>query len=357
MADWSTLPQDLLNSIAVRLFSVVELKRFRSICSSWRSSVYKPFPRRPIIHFKPSRKKNLHHNMEFLSRSVFYRVTLSSSSRQGWLIKTEVDVDSGKLRLLDPLSGLAMRPLCDSLDLLEFTISEIREAYQVLYWGTRRETRDRFKRVILVKDKRGNQRVLGIPWDGKIKYWKRRRRYWKVKKLAYRFSDVIVHKGLTYALDSTGIVLWISSKLKFYRYGPPLGDNITNGCSGERRFVECCGELYIVDRLFGEISRKRKANANFVSVETVGFKVYKFEEDLGKMVEVESLGDNAFVMASDTCFSVLACEYYGCLQDSIYFTEQRQIKVFKLDNGNGSSIETMSEYSQSCFQMFVPTFL
>ncbi|XP_023644189.1 putative F-box protein At1g65770 [Capsella rubella] len=364
MADWSTLPEELLFLIAIRLFSVVELKRFRSICTSWRSSVLGNndlFPNRPLIFLNQLRgifptqwcPVNSPFNA-FLSRAAFFCVTLSSSSSQGWLIKSDVDINSGKFRLIDPLSGLAMRHLCERLDLLEFTISEIREAYQVLDWDTRRKTSDRFKRVILVKDKRGDQRVLGICSNGNIKYWKRSQ--WKVKQFAYRFSDVIVHKGLTYALDSTGTVLWVSSKLKIYRYGPPLGDNITNGCSGERSFVECGGELYIVDRLFGEIFRKRKGNANFVSVETVGFKIYKFEEELGKMIEVESLGENAFVIATDTCFSVLACEYYGCLQNSIYFkdAEEDQMKVFKLENG---SITTMSQPSQSCFQMFVPSFL
>ncbi|CAA0317754.1 unnamed protein product [Arabidopsis thaliana] len=78
------------------------------------------------------------------------------------------------------------------------------------------------------------------------------------------------------------------------------------------------------------------------------------DEELAKWIEVKSLGDNAFVIATDTCFSVLAHEFYGCLQNSIYFTDNKDI--FKLDNDNGS-IEIMSELSQSCFQMFVPSFL
>ncbi|KAL9861182.1 hypothetical protein AtNW77_Chr1g0066091 [Arabidopsis thaliana] len=52
---------------------------------------------------------------------------------------------------------------------------------------------------------------------------------------------------------------------------------------------------------------------------------------LAKWIEVKSLGDNAFVIATDTCFSVLAHEFYGCLQNSIYFTDNKDI--FKLDNG------------------------
>ncbi|KAG7585920.1 hypothetical protein ISN45_Aa02g012690 [Arabidopsis thaliana x Arabidopsis arenosa] len=363
MVDWSNLPEDLLNLIAGRLFSVIELKRFRSICRSWRSSVpgagnNNPFRSRPLIHLNPYPKKpliNRRQRGEFLSRSAFFRVTLSSSPSQGWLIKSDVDINSGKFHLLDPLSRLPLRHSCASVDLLEFTITEIREAYEVHDWRTRRETRPRFKRVVLVKDKEGDNQVLGIRCTGKMKYWKIKT--WKSKKKSYEFSDIIVHKGrLTYALDSIGIVYWIRSDLKVIRFGPPVGDNITNGCSGERSLVECSGELYIVDRL-EENSRKRKADTVYADAKTVCFKVYKFDDEQGKMIEVKSLGDKAFVMATDTCFSVLAHEFYGCLQNSIYFTEDKEIKVFKLDNGNGSSIETMSKFPQSCFQMFVPSFL
>ncbi|XP_024016559.1 F-box protein At2g17690-like [Eutrema salsugineum] len=64
---------------------------------------------------------------------------------------------------------------------------------------------------------------------------------------------------------------------------------------------------------------------------TVGFKVYGIHEELGKWVEVNSVGDNAFLVATDYGFSVLANEFYGCLGNSIYFTNKEcEIQVFKL---------------------------
>ncbi|KAG7650684.1 putative F-box protein [Arabidopsis thaliana] len=360
MADWSTLPVDLLNMIAGRLFSNIELKRFRSICRSWRSSVpgagkKNPFRTRPLILLNPNPNKPLTDHRrrgEFLSRSAFFRVTLSSSPSQGWLIKSDVDVSSGKLHLLDPLSRLPMEHSRKRVDLSEFTITEIREAYQVHDWRTRKETRPIFKRVALVKDKEGDNQVLGIRSTGKMMYWDIKT--WKAKEEGYEFSDIIVHKGQTYALDSIGIVYWIRSDLKFIRFGPLVGD-----WTGDRRLVECCGDFYIVERLVGESTWKRKADdTGYEYAKTVGFKVYKFDDEQGKMMEVKSLGDKAFVIATDTCFSVLAHEFYGCLENAIYFTDDTMIKVFKLDNGNGSSIETtIYPYAQSCFQMFVPSFL
>ncbi|KAK9287025.1 hypothetical protein L1049_015433 [Liquidambar formosana] len=44
MAKWSQLPKELLELIAQRLKTTFDILRFRSVCSSWRSSV-PPKPR------------------------------------------------------------------------------------------------------------------------------------------------------------------------------------------------------------------------------------------------------------------------------------------------------------------------
>ncbi|CAL9239419.1 unnamed protein product [Arabidopsis halleri] len=235
--DWSNLPEELLRLIAARLFSVVELKRFRSICTSWRSSISgadknNPFPSRGLIHFDPCLNTEGSSNQFYtslclviLSRTAFFRVTPSFSSNKGWLIKSDTKINSGKFRLLDPFSRLSLPHSCESLDLLEFTVSEIQEAYAVFEKSRGRTARE-FKKV-----------------------------------------------------------------------------------------------------------------------------VYKMDEELAKWKEVKSLGDNAFVMATDTCFSVLAHEFYGCLQNSIYFTDNEEkvekvIKVFKLDNATLANFGKMKKKSQ-----------
>ncbi|CAH8260547.1 unnamed protein product [Arabidopsis lyrata] len=411
MGDWSNLPKELLGLIAVRLFSIVEFNRFRSICKSWRSSASRAnknlFLSCPLIYFMPLEvhvtfQGNIIPALKygpFLSRAAFFRVTLSSSPDQGWLIKSDTDLNSGKFHLLNSLSRLALRHSCKRIDLSEFIVSEIQEAYAVLEGhmrktaravleGHMRKTARGFKRVFLVKVPGGDHRVLVIGIDGLIRYWKEER-WMRVKGQVAQFSDIVLEKGLTYALDTKGIVWWISSSYDISRFGPSLYGNITNGSCGEKRYVRCRGVLYIVDRLIDENLLKRKAdsladdaNAHFLDADpghyffrvlhddvgnvncelferecpkTIGFKVYEMDYELVKWVEVKSLGDNAFLMATDTCFSVLAREFYGCLPNSIYFTDkENEIKVFKLDDG---SITTMSESEQSCFQMFVPSFL
>ncbi|XP_020887342.1 F-box protein At2g17690 isoform X3 [Arabidopsis lyrata subsp. lyrata] len=391
MSDWSKLPEELLGVIAARLFSMVEFKRFRSICKSWRASVSGTnknlFLSCPLIKFKPLQcmVSSIQANEQslglrygpFLSRAAFFRVTLSSSRDQGWLIKSDKDLNSGKFHLLNSLSRLALRHSCKRIDLSckridlsEFIFSEIQEAYAVLE-GKLRKTARGFQRVFLVRVPGGDHRVLVIGIDGVIRYWKDES-WMRVEGQVDQFSDIELERGLTYALDTKGSVWWISSSYDISRFGPSIYKNITNRSSGEKRFVRCRGVLYIVDRLIDENLLKRKADSlnvlhddvGNVSCEvferdrpkTIGFKVYKMDDELVKWVEVKSLGDNAVMMATDTCFSVLAHEFYGCLPNSIYFTdkEKDEIKVFKLDDG---SITTMSKSEKSCFQMFVPSFL
>ncbi|VVA99420.1 unnamed protein product [Arabis nemorensis] len=403
MVDWSKLPEDLLCMIAVRLFSAVEFQRFRSICRSWRSSSSSadknPFPPRPVLHLNPLvvSVTSPYGNIDqiygldlsaFLSRAAFFRVTLSSSSErnQSWLIKSDADLGSGKFRLLNPLSRLPLlQSWKQSIDLLEFTVSEIREAYLV-QTSRKKKLAHGLNRVILVPVAGGDPRIVGIGIDGKIRYWNGV--IWtRFKDQMAEFSDIIVHKGLTYALDSEGGVWWVSSSLCIFRYGPSLDEDIvTSGCFSEKSLVECCGELYIVDRILEGKFRKRKVDNyddNGVYVvrfpqlhyaihddagiekcqvslgkrpNTVGFKVYKMSEESGKWVEVKSMGDNVIVMATDCCFSVSPHEFYGCLQSSIYFSDdEEELKVFKLDD-DSITTKTMTGISQGCFQMFDPSF-
>ncbi|CAA7032882.1 unnamed protein product [Microthlaspi erraticum] len=88
---------------------------------------------------------------------------------------------------------------------------------------------------------------------------------------------------------------------------------------------------------------------------TVGFKVYKMDKKLVEWVEVSSLGDKAIIMCMASFLMVSASEYYGCLENAIYFTDddgrdkvkgEDVVRVFKLE-------DNMIDYSSHSFlEMF-----
>ncbi|ESQ53520.1 hypothetical protein EUTSA_v10027241mg [Eutrema salsugineum] len=370
--EWSDLLEELLDLIANRVFSNVELLRVRSICKSWRSAVAtnKSFPNRR----NRNRRRFLSHPYGIsnekkclLSPAALFRVIHSSCPNKGWLLKTQ-DVSDLRKKLLFPLSRLVIDSSHKTLDLLEFTVSEIHQSYDAYeYWEKDSVASIKsygFARVVLVDN-------LVFAVDRYKKLWwcnsgeeSNNDHVWTrmSDEEAEYFSDIIVHKGQVYALDLKGAIWWVSlSELKIYQYGPnstPTGYYDSEYCREylkDMRLVEHCGDLCIVYR-FCEILIKRP-----YSLRTIGFKVYKMDEELVKWVQVNSLGDKAFVMATDICFSVLASEYYACLENSIYFTDEEDInnaKVFKFGDGpDGSIIKNVNSSSENCFQMFSPPFV
>ncbi|VVB10127.1 unnamed protein product [Arabis nemorensis] len=366
---WSDLPEELVDVIANHSSSNIDLLRIRSICKPWRSAVAPK--KRYLNRFKRSlvRKSDLLPN-------TFFRVTQASSScpNKGWLIKTRQVSESSKINLLSPLSSELITPYDKTLDLSKFGVSEIRQSYNVQFLHKRTEIYRDLSRVALVD----NHVFLVDYTDKQILYCKRgeERSIWR--RYVEGFSDVIVHRGQVYALDLKGAIWRISLydlSISQYRPSTPVEYmyykkrqeiiNLVeyyqvNNCK-DKRLVEYCGDLCVVHSLYGKFPLKRK-----IVERTIGFKVYKMDKELAEWVEVSCLEDKALIVASDGCFTVLASEYHGCLENAIYFSDDEDgynrrgvkgegVKVFKLDDW--SIINMIDSYSKSCFKIFNLPFL
>ncbi|OMO80003.1 hypothetical protein CCACVL1_13221 [Corchorus capsularis] len=73
MADWTQLPKELLDLISKRLDTSFDVTRFRSICSTWRSSVTSPkrhrlAPRFPVL---PDGVSDTSFGFSLSKRSIF----------------------------------------------------------------------------------------------------------------------------------------------------------------------------------------------------------------------------------------------------------------------------------------------
>ncbi|KAB1223725.1 hypothetical protein CJ030_MR2G004731 [Morella rubra] len=146
------------------------------------------------------------------------------------------------------------------------------------------------------------------------------------------FDDIIVYKGQFYVVDRLGIVSWIDcSSLKLVQFSPPLC-----GLGGQKHLVESGGALYVLDRyLDGE--RRIQLDNNFsVRVhncpKTVGFQVYRLDEEWGQWIREKSLGDKAFALSDDCSFSVSTRELFGFEGNRIYFLDSAEIYVFNLED-------------------------
>ncbi|CAN8276361.1 unnamed protein product [Cochlearia groenlandica] len=362
---WSNLPQEIIDEISNRVFSKVELLRMRSICKFLRYAVVvtKRFPKRENrnrIRLLPDKdEKNC-----LLSPAVFFRVILSMEPDKGWLIKaqdTDVTDEENCKRLFYPLSRFSMKFSDQTLNLLDFTVSEIHQTFDA---ENSYRISHNFARVILVEN-------LVFAVDKKKKIWwcntsegnnnNNYAHYWTriLDREVQYFSDIIVHVGQIYALDLKGAVWWVSlsDELNIFQFtsSTPMdyyNDDETCICK-DKRLVEYLGEICVVLRFSKSFRVNRTTNIE----RTVGFKVFKMNMEIFEWVEVKSLEDKTFVMATDSCFEISARDYYGCLENSIYFIDEKEannVQVFKFSD---NSITKMVKSSyQSCFQMFLPPF-
>ncbi|KAK2440291.1 F-box protein SKIP23 [Trifolium repens] len=70
MADWSQLPTELLQLISEKLKSEFYLLRFRSVCSTWRSSI----PNNRPNHHLPFKLPPIHSYPDNDNDNIFYLV-------------------------------------------------------------------------------------------------------------------------------------------------------------------------------------------------------------------------------------------------------------------------------------------
>ncbi|XP_030973858.1 putative F-box protein At1g65770 [Quercus lobata] len=361
--EWSELPKELLPTIGKNLDTRIDIVRFRSVCNTWRSSIplfHTYSPRFPLIFPSPYPAPIPIRTPAYLCQSTVYRLQRlnpsSTSSNKSWLIKVEQDSNSGgKFRLFDPISNRRTRYPNKTLNLFDFRVVELTKAYTLRYQvrvGLSTSTNE-IEQVLSVSDISifGVNKVVmfpNSPWtnvnasaafvifnDGKLGFAKSGdEELILVDRNSFDYDDIIVYKGQFYVINSLGIVSWIDhSSLKLVQFLPPLC-----GLGSQKHLVESCGALYVVDRYLDRERRRVENDAFYMGgedcAESIGFKVYRFDEEWGRWELKESLGDRAFVLGNGCCFSVMAKELSGYKRNCIYFTDQYETRVFSLEDNS-----------------------
>ena len=94
------------------------------------------------------------------------------------------------------------------------------------------------------------------------------------------------------------------------------------------------GELLLVERYIITWPGGRVAR------ETKSFKVFRFDFDGKKWIELTSLGDTALLLGDNSSISVLAYNFPGCQSNCIYFTHDR----YEIENRENTIIRDMGVY-------------
>ncbi|WCJ32753.1 hypothetical protein M5689_014156 [Euphorbia peplus] len=371
--NWSDLPKELLETVGNFIRSPVDILRFRSVCSSWRSSVSAPSFDQEIPQLVLKLPDPIS-CVAVLSQSTIFRTEFTSqnpnsessssssvSNPKGWLIKIR-ESKTGRLELLHPLTDYKIRYSPFKLNLHEFQFSQLIKAFKF-------KTLSGFSvfgmnKVVLFPISSNVVAILAIFHEGKLGYLKFGDEMWTLlDETNFEYDDIIEYKGQFYVVDRKGTVSWIDSSLRLIQYAPCLF-----GCGLQKNLVESCGDLYIVDRYLEGESRTgqhfevpeagagRTRRYRICSPNAVDFKVYKLDEEWGTWVDVKCLGDRIFVLGVDCSFSVSCDELVGGEGNCIYFTDDDDynrrglsndsISVFRLDDGVIEKVEMMHQHSK-----------
>ncbi|VFQ78415.1 unnamed protein product [Cuscuta campestris] len=392
MSEWSQLPGELIDLIASHLDSEIDFLRFRSVCSSWRSSV----PEKPNNSY-PSRFPVIPNDgisdtsWGFkLSRRPVYMIRSpgpddpTPSPSNAWIVKLDFEFP-GRSRLLNPLSGSHLKLLPSNfpkrLDVSQYHIRELGQEFALHYINYRPLATSAGEAANLYREKVAlcpDEHMLGfvlltIHVSGKLVIYRSGGSKWTViNDLNLPYDDVITKGGRFYAVDNIGrtviLNLYSSTDVSLSVVAQPV-------FGGDKKFlVESCGDLLMVDKYltagpeddlgYSEGFEFYEDFDCFMSERTVKFKVYKLDEAGGKWVEVSTLKDRILFLGENCAFSATVSELNSeckgnCIvfADLLFYMREEDeeddgvlklhgIAVYDLDTGSIGPISSYARYSE-----------
>ncbi|GAU18066.1 hypothetical protein TSUD_51770 [Trifolium subterraneum] len=343
-ANWSQLPEDLLQLISQKLNSQFYQLCFRSVCSSWRSSVPPnaqlfptPLSKRTIILIKPSPNQQ--------------------KTLKPFLIKIGPD-SHGRTRLWNPLYSYKHLRLSFPQHIVDFNqLSVIDIGHEVIIGDFPFESSEYsgLSAVLTRKVVVDTRFVLTIHPSGNLAIFRSSDEQWTIipempKTIIpgmskTKYTDICIFNGRPIAVDSNGQTVAVGLDLSLDLVAKAVFGGDTNF------LVESDGELLLVAKYL-------KAPRQFlmfdsktgdVRIETVGgtrFGVFRLDE------KEKILGDKILFLGEDSAFSVSASDL--CMENGncvIFLSDdvtkiERRIDVFCLDEQQISPLSDLPSYSE-----------
>jgi hypothetical protein len=320
------LPEELWAIIFKKLKSTLDVVRFRSTCSLWHSFLPPP----PL-----SFNLRIPHRGYFLEQTKIYRIqpsphdhdpSTSCSNNKGWLIKVYQNSNSSKFYLFDLFTNKSFYKNAQKVNLMNVRVVELFELYSLSqrYENFGGFTPVSYVRKVILFSIEGHSMVFTLYNDKMLTVSNIVKKAVTILKDEggenEHFDDIILYKGQLYVVNEIGTIFWINTmSLKLVQFSPKnfsCGKKrqiSTNYNPNNKQLVEYDGNLYVVDIDDGRYYRMGCfLNDAFV-------KVYRFDQEWGKWLDVRDLGDVSFVLGKDSNFALLAQDYHGCQRNCIYF--------------------------------------
>ncbi|XVF76375.1 hypothetical protein PTKIN_Ptkin13bG0261500 [Pterospermum kingtungense] len=327
MADWSQLPPELLTLIAKCLDTRFTVLRFRSVCSSWRSSfplklypLPTKLPLETIFPFKYCPEVG-----EIMIDTMFLvRCPATAACR---VVNVREYTHCAKTRLLKPLLDYEARRLVfkipKELDLTNFQVIELGHQFLVLTpYGSTEIFID--KAAFLWSNTNTNDFMM-------LTLIERQELY-----------VVSCTSGKFYAIDDGGKTTLVDQSLNLSFIGAPTDRNYC------RKFLVQSGDNLL------DVEMLAVSTDSYGSRMVVDFKIFRLNEEEQKWDALESLGDQILFLGVRQSVSVSTSElhwdkgnlifYSGVLSTTYYYGASEDVFVFDLDTYAAGPLEIFPEF-------------
>jgi len=373
--DWSKLPKDLLNLISQRIYDEVDLIRFQSVCSTWRSSsVPNHHHHDHILPFKFPLLKfpflsdpndidtiNSSNNTSFcyLSKQNLFLIQPPQQQQEQpilrpWLIRVGQNTH-GQTKYFHPVIRNCSFDFHSVLDYNKLSVLHLGSTFFILDFDFKLN-RQLFNR----HDYMYPTKVVAVTCHGKKPLivgtlaspphpllMKCGNENWKViPDMSMNFGDICTFKGRPYAVDKIGKTIMIGPDSSVQLVAEPLV-----GGGNMKFLVESEGDLLLADVYDCLCIDLNDPDLN----DPVRIDLFKLNEKEKKWVKLTSLGHRVLflglglvcsfsVSASDLCVSKGNCVIFV---DDIFesMSSKCELYILDLDQGQLSFLYDHREYS------------
>ncbi|KEH40294.1 hypothetical protein MtrunA17_Chr1g0157711 [Medicago truncatula] len=350
-ADWSELPQELLNLISQQFDNEIDLIRFRSICTNWHSSSI-PNHHRNILTIKfPLYIDSITNKTPFsdLSKHGFFIIKSPPQSLiHPWLTKITQN-STGKIKHYLPFrrhSSPSPSPVFDfnNFSLIHLVTNFIYSRHNTEYalYGCVKPAK------VVAATSYGNKPIIVASFNCKgeeqLVVFKCGDENWKfIPEMSVYFGDIRAFKGQCYVVDKTGQTVTVGPDDSTVQL---VAESLLAG--GDIKFlVESKGDLLLADVYNRDIDDYDYDRARIGRID-----MFKLNEKEKKWVKLANLGDRVLFLGSLCSFSASALDLCvpkgNCviIMDDIFTCDPSMGYFLDLDDGRPLPLFDYPEYSK-----------